>query len=933
MRPEETSASLPEEEIQPITAGGWLVLGSEGVIVNGAGEVKVFVSPGVGDRLSLTGDNLGQLKHYYPPWDQRYSHSSYELRPGDWLGYSGRHYYLEQNDSGGVDLVPDKLVDPAKIINKGVDVVADKKGVRFLSAYRFRDKTVPEGYASVYHPSMPVEGISFSKKELEQALREDRTLKLGDLPYGLKVIPKIRGRYHLQAVKLETETAAQSPADLWRQKIDASLAEGEAPPAPPPAETTKKKSKLNISIRGLLKKVSQEWKQSKKLRGVREAATLVLAALTDVAPASGLVYAGYNLIISLGTGALGLADKYVDIAENEFSGKLGLTREEFNGETSRFKLLFKSAWRNSFWAKALGKNPELDLAKSERAWATALGAGGALGALAIAELVKTGIPVPVVRSLASRLLVRLAVQELLPRALIEIGGMMFKEKEGSVEKAEDFVELSLSAMSATFVALTTGMMAYQGLANLENRPEVQPLEATPTAEPSNTATATLAATVTSGATATPEPTPAPTETATPLPLIEWVPGEAVSDQVLETAAASHHAWGLDEVQIFYLDNNQTPDYLITEGNHLINDGSGNFFLDANNNGLIDLPEKTASWTWESLTQIDPRLEGLDQTEPVPGGDYSPVEAEQILGFTPGKVEAAPLLPEDKLADLPPPDRYDFNADGVADILRQDDGSLYADMDQSGSFTPGDTKVTELNLGYDNQPDLIKYENGSSWMRQEDGTIVGTLSDGRTLDLDPRGKLSGLQLELHRLNPAWSPEAVGRYAFLNQTVSLDEAASIQPQVYTPPEGPLTFDQLALGPEGGQVGILQQQIHEANPGLSATQVAAAAHIASVNNHLSGAAMVQDVNATLTRFSLENELGKLMAEKGIRNDYIYAYARQAAFAAIQHDDIVWHFPSDAIYGQPLSFEQISSYSGQSLNWWSDWLEEWLRQNGYSD
>ncbi|MFH0943101.1 MAG: hypothetical protein V1810_02890 [Candidatus Beckwithbacteria bacterium] len=772
------------------------------------------------------------------------------------------------------------------------------------------------------------------------------------------------------------EAEADQPFD--HLKVFNEYCDRQEAPVPKPAELTpaepaepqsapekKKKVNWNVPIKKVLAEVASTWKESKKLRSVREASTLVFAALADLNPAGGLAAAILNLSVSSVTGFVGLVDKSLKIGDLKLMDqdfwsekdkatvkKLGFTEEEFTAAKSETALLFKSMWRDSFLGKALGKNPEIDLSTQERINSTLIGVTAAAGSLFIAELARSGIPIPVVRSLASRLLTRFIVQEFVPRTLIHFVGKWYMGKNESQKKSKDFVDLSLSAMSATFVTLTTGMMAYKGLMSIEKPPAEAPAQPTLTPEPTNTAAAAFTHTVTSQASATPPPppeasaTPEPTmteiATATDLPIVGWELGQEINDDVLESAITAHHGWGLDtdnngqhDIQLFYLDENQGPDYVIIGQDNLIHDGSGHYFLDANDNGIIDQGEKGASWNWSSLEAIDPRLQDLDTAEPGLNSDFTQVNQDNLLGFQPIKAQARPINPELRSASLPPGDNWDLNNDDKMDIITDEINGRFSDVDGDGKYTVNvDEKITSLQvievIG-GNKIQEAEYENGSRWVRQEDGTMIGYLFDGRTLDTDSGGILSNLQRDLALENPAWSPQLVGRMAFLNQNLTAEQIQP--PAAYTPPEGSLTLEQLAMGPEGGQVGILQETIHNANENLTATQIAASAYIASDNGHLTGEAMHQDINATLTRFSLENELARMMVEEnGVKNDYAYAYARHAALDAMQNPEIVWNYPSDKIYTGKLNFELIQNVSNQTnTGWWDNWLEEWLKQHGY--
>jgi len=134
---------------------------------------------------------------------------------------------------------------------------------------------------------------------------------------------------------------------------------------------------------------------------------------------------------------------------------------------------------------------------------------------------------------------------------------------------------------------------------------------------------------------------------------------------------------------------------------------------------------------------------------------------------------------------------------------------------------------------------------------------------------------------------------------------------------------------MGPRGGDEGIIMRDVHEVNSSLNATQVAQAAHIAVVNNNLSGPAMISDVNTSIARFSLENVFGQIMAEPEhqINSNYISGYAQQAALTAIRDNSIGWQIPNDKISDGQLNQELLQNFTSHNYGWW----EEWLKSHGY--
>lgn len=231
--------------------------------------------------------------------------------------------------------------------------------------------------------------------------------------------------------------------------------------------------------------------------------------------------------------------------------------------------------------------------------------------------------------------------------------------------------------------------------------------------------------------------------------------------------------------------------------------------------------------------------------------------------------------------------------------------------------------------------VVEFRDGSQWQYDASGDLVSgdsdnkgcVLANGRTLAFDRAGDkgIMAWQYQLALAHPDWTPDEVGKEAFRHQSEPININLS-RPEPYRAPSGSLTFDQLAMGPRGGDEGIIMHDVHEVNGNLNATQVAQVAHIAVVNNNLSGPAMIHDVNTTIARFNLESTFGQIMKDSGIRDEWITNYARQAAFTAIK-DNIAWQIPNDKIFNGSLDSNSLQIFSTHDYSWW----EDWLRQNGY--
>ncbi|MBU3935849.1 hypothetical protein KJ909_04190, partial [Patescibacteria group bacterium] len=660
--------------------------------------------------------------------------------------------------------------------------------------------------------------------------------------------------------------------------------------------------------------------KTKKLRGIRDISTLALAAVSDVVPGMGLWLAGGNALVAAGTGIAGAVDKRKQIkelrtkdsfgdADQAVLKKLGLTgRDIFNTNNSINELLKLSLINDSALGKVFGANKQIDLKTGEKLFAGSLGTGLAVGTLLLSEFVREGVPLPVVKTLISRLMTRLVMQQLAPRAFIEVAGLMFSKKEGvSPERAEDFVDVALSAMSATFVALTTGMMAYKGIAAAAAKTQGTQTETAPivvAAAATGTPTLVPAFEHTPDSTATGMPPPTPTLEPTPTAAeLNWQLGQAPTNEQLNqleiTAGGRDYLdkipvnidsdQELETVYRFNLDKDSEPDAWAVYNEETgqwqpwIWEDKGNLYkADLNLDGKADSG-------WLTLQDLKDNL--LWPSDQGGGGDRLPLELAPKHYDLDGDEDPDLLQADDETwfidknnnfvkdeSDLQLKEPPVFHPDsGLAVKLvaedgqmwwRGEDGKLVGLVKNSDEFwtidrDPNPVKASDFRDGFkiaegsvrldsvgegENQFKLVfsgaklEFTDKGYWIYNPDGNLAaGHLADGRTLAFDPDGNkgIMAWQYQLAVAHPDWTPDEVGKAAFLHQSEPINLNLS-RPEPYQAPSGTLSFDQLAMGPRGGDEGIIMHDVHEVNMNLNATQVAQAAHIAVVNNNLTGPAM---------------------------------------------------------------------------------------------
>lgn len=594
-----------------------------------------------------------------------------------------------------------------------------------------------------------------------------------------------------------------------------------------------------------LKQAKQLLGDVKKLRGARDISTLALAAVSDVFPGLGIASAGLNAGIALGLGAVGFFDKVLKIDKllmqyqedenldslftnepnQKILKKLRLSKEDFEETDSLFKLSFESLCRDSMLGKLFDMNSRLS--NKEKNIAYLLGLGMAFSTIVLADVVRASIPLPVIKTIASRLITRFFIQQIVPRSIIKVGGLIEKKilKKTSAE-VNDFVDLALSSMSFMSVVLTTTAMFGEGLRdwwNRQNQPEIAP---------------------------------APIESA---------------------------------------------------------------------------PETTNN------------IEDTGELPRAPSAGIDKDEHDLVREIKPRPEYSIPVVESSTPVSEAPPVSEALHPD-----FTSDQQGHYIDINRDGNFDPKtDTRVTEFELGASSgEIKVMKFSDASRW-EMKAGQLVGVLPDDRTISLDPDGgKLSQLQFKLHEMHPLWSPWQLGRQAFLNREVDINDADALnkigldQPETYSPPEPRLSFEELVMNPQGGISGVVQAEIHQANPNLNADQVAQIAHRVVIENDLIvktastdtfnsllkedsqvKAEVIQDINTDIARFSLEQKFGQIMfdqrAANNIPQESIPVYAHQAALRAIADRTIDWNFPNDKIF---------SEFKIKDFDW-----EEWLRQHGY--
>lgn len=570
----------------------------------------------------------------------------------------------------------------------------------------------------------------------------------------------------------------------------------------------------------------------------------------------------------------------------------------------------KAYWQQTILGKLLSENDQSNLYKVEELMAISIGVIAALGGMSTGKLAASMLPGSSVQEI---LLNRGLFSYIMPRLISYVGRKSyeliwplggFEQKTSKEAAAKEFVEMSLGAMSATVTTLVTaGFILDVGGELLSKLPQfaaTAQARATQTTSPTEAvATATVMATATlthqpptetQPATETPTNIP-PTETATLPPTLEdlWQPGEPVERNLLVLAAEKNYGWGVDldhdgdtDFQVFWLDQNQGPDVVrdIINNEQYIRGEDNLFHQDFNHNGQIDGNEPFAATT---LSLIDPSLE---QFKDVPQAEVPSLSNQDVdvIDINAGDVAkagkaglAAPVAVGAEFGEAQ--QILDINKDGRMDIMVDDEGQ-FADNNYDGIFTEKvDTRISEpIDFDVDRwQLNKVVYEDGSMWVRNDEGNLVGVLPDGRNIRLDDSSGTSRLQVQMQAANPGWSPWFLGRQAVINPEnlpipavpVTPEPEPILVPETDTseehgqPEDGFLVQSdghRLILGPDGGEQGMLQQEIHENNPDLDPDALGVVAHRVALTNDPSVSMINQQTAIVSVERWLESNQGWL-------------------------------------------------------------------------
>ncbi len=348
-------------------------------------------------------------------------------------------------------------------------------------------------------------------------------------------------------------------------------------------------------------------------------------------------------------------------------GNLGATAVK-EWRTAREIGNFGDYWRQTALGRLYTGNTRTGLSEAERKTSLMLGASYGAVWLLLSEVVGTIIPGGgISRYFISRGLLGYAAPELF--ALI--GKKDIEKSTGDKEKAKEWLELTLGAMSTTvtfgaLLAFGTEGAVKAGIKFAEGRVAAHNAEAVPTpthtAIPSPTAEATHTAVPLPSETQTPLPTVTvtvipptathiqtqipPTETNVPTITAEpptavhnlteaastsispenWQPGTPIHIDLLGKAADLNLGWGIDtnhnnkvDFQLFWLGDGQGPDVIIRNtGQHFIRIGE-KFFFDSNNDGIISAAEeRRGGW---NIEDFNPSLKEF--------GNLTPEEAKNL----------------------------------------------------------------------------------------------------------------------------------------------------------------------------------------------------------------------------------------------------------------------------------------------------------------
>lgn len=568
-----------------------------------------------------------------------------------------------------------------------------------------------------------------------------------------------------------------------------------------------------------------------------------------------------------------------------------------NGSLSKKEkktLARKAYWQQTILGKLLSENDQSNLYKAEELMAISVGVIAALGGMSVGKLAASMLPGSSVQEI---LLNRGLFSYIMPRLISYIGRTSyeliwslsgFEYKTSKEADAKEFVEMSLGAMSATITTLVTAGFIWdvggELLSKLPQFVATAQARATETISSTEKAAATVTVVVTATATSippTPTETQAPTETAVPTLEDLWQPGEPINDALLDQAEAAGHLLDTSQgihinlfgnnLELFRFDLDQKADDHVPEvwavkndeGNWvpvIWEDKAGQFAVDITGDGL---PE---GWLPESDL---PR-------ELLPDGRGGGGEAPRL--------------------DLALRD-YDLDNNGTQDIIpqiNQETGKeeFWIDRDGKGTINPGDEKVliswTKNTAGV-NIVDNIEFEDKSYWqlVDKENEEYEGYVLKNRhyvklTLNEAVGGETAARQKVLiDQYHQLYSPEQIGRQAWLHpESVTMPTPVSVAaPEPVPVPETdtseehgepvPLEEDKplvqsnghpLVLGPDGGEQGMLQQEIHVNNPDLDPDALGVVAHRVALTNDPSVSMINQQTAIVSVERWLESNQGWL-------------------------------------------------------------------------
>jgi hypothetical protein len=224
------------------------------------------------------------------------------------------------------------------------------------------------------------------------------------------------------------------------------------------------------------------------------------------------------------------------------------------------------------------------------------------------------------------------------------------------------------------------------------------------------------------------------------------------------------------------------------------------------------------------------------------------------------------------------------------------GRYFIDRDGDGAYNPdGDVLLkVEPEVAIDGSLEKIEYEDGSFWKAQGVGIgdDIGITPEGKTLIMHDGSIAGNLQLALHEAHPDWSPQEVGRVAYLNHQVDANNHTLIENML---PNGEIAEGvedqgvwkedadgnevgvlpdgkELVMGPEGGAHGLVHNDIRWYAPDLSPNEVGEVSHVI-LSNH-------PELNVKVDHD--DNYMNSLIEKAGIETDDQEIYIQQAIIDA---------------------------------------------------